>query len=287
MAPLANSPEQPPLPRNRVATLAFIILGVIVLAAVFANYLAPHEPDRANLAQALRPWFLSQDAVPGYPLGTDALGRDLLSRVIFGARASLAAGVGVVMLSIAFGLILGLAPLASPRLDNIIMRAMDVMFAFPELLLAIAVVAAIGPGLLNAVIAITIANIPKVTRVVRGQVLSVKDLDYVVAARSLGATEARIAWRNVLPSIVPIVVVYSSLVAGRAILGVAALGFLGFGVSPPTAEWGAMLADARELMVAGAWGPVLLPGVSILLTVLAFNLLGDALRDSLDPRLRS
>jgi len=266
------------------AAAGLILLAFAVLGAL-APIIAPHDPQAADLGRRLAPGSWSEEAIPGFVLGTDSLGRDLLSRLLHGARASLTMALSPVLISVATGVLLGLLSLRSQRLDDIAMRVMDLLFAFPALLLALAIVAALGPGATNAVVAIAITDIPRVARLARGQVLTVRQQEYIVAATSIGAGTVRLAVKHVIPNILSVIVVYSSLLAGRALLTVAGLGYLGLGVRPPQPEWGSMLSDSRQLMLSGAWEPVVLPGVAILITVLAFNLVGDGLRDALDPRL--
>jgi ABC-type dipeptide/oligopeptide/nickel transport system permease subunit len=263
-----------------------IILISLVLTAVFAPWLAPQDPYKVNLSQRTRPGWWSPDGVAGFPLGTDHMGRDVLSRVLYGGRISLTAGLGAVILASVAGLFFGCAGFLMPWIDNLLMRIMDMLFAFPAMLLAMTILAVIGPGLINAALAIALVDIPRVARVVRGQVLQIKEQDYIEASRALGAGRLRSLLSHVVPNVLPTLLVYGSLLAGRAILTIAGLSYLGLGARPPMPEWGAMLSEARQLMLIGAWWGVLLPGFAILLAVLSFNMLGDAVRDVLDPRLR-
>jgi dipeptide transport system permease protein len=271
--------------RQRVPASATILLVIFVVLGVLAPLIAPHGPEDADLARRLAPGFWSPDAARGYLLGTDSLGRDLLSRLLYGARASMVMALAPVAISLVVGILLGLLSLRSQVLDDISMRIMDLVLAFPALLLALAIVAALGPGAVTAIVAIAITDIPRVARLARGQVMAVRQQEYIMSALSVGAGTARLAARHVIPNIISVIVVYSSLQAGRALLTVAGLGYLGLGVRAPTPEWGSMLSDSRQLMLSGAWEPVALPGLAILVTVLAFNLVGDGLRDALDPRL--
>jgi peptide/nickel transport system permease protein len=219
-------------------------------------------------------------------MGTDEFGRDVLSRVIWGAQASLQAGATAASIALIVGLVLGmLAAYYGGRTDNLIMRCMDVVLAFPYILLAIAVVAILGPGLRNAMIAIGIVYVPHYARVVRGAVLSVRARDYVEAARALGAPDRRVMWRHVLPNTLAPVIVQTTLNVGSAIIDTAGLSFLGLGTQPPTPDWGNMLQAGRSYVIDSPWIATF-PGLAILVTVLAFNLMGDALRDAFDPRLR-
>ncbi len=269
-----------------MAVIGGIVLFFLILAAVFAPWLAPRDPFLTDLTQRIKPGFWSNEGAHGSLLGTDHLGRDVLSRVLFGGRISLAAGLGSVAVSSIVGLFLGSFSFISSRVDNLIMRFMDMLFAFPAMLLALVIVASLGPGLFNAVMAIAIVNTPRVARVVRGQMLQIKEQLFIEASRALGAGTTRLLFAHAIPNVLPTMLVYGSLLAGRAILTVAGLSYLGLGARPPAPEWGSMLSEARELMLKGAWWGVLLPGFAILLTVLSFNMLGDALRDALDPRLR-
>ena len=266
--------------RNRAALIGFIITVVLVIVAVFAPVIAPYDPYDANM-----PMSLTKPTAQHW-LGCDELGRDILSRIIYGARISLRVGVEAVALALSVGIVLGaLAGYFGGRLDLIIMRLMDIMLAFPSILLAIAFMAVLGRGIENAIIAIGIVSIPEYARIVRGSVLSVKENDYVTAARAIGNSEAAIIFRHILPNVMAPIVVRATLGISSAILDTAALGFLGLGVSPPTAEWGTMLGAGRGYV----WdAPHLLtfPGLAITVTVLAFNLMGDGLRDALDPHLR-
>jgi len=219
-------------------------------------------------------------------MGTDEFGRDVLSRVIYGAQASLQAGAVAASIALIVGLVLGMfAAYYGGAADNIIMRVMDVLLAFPYILLAIAVVAILGPGLRNAMIAIGIVYIPYYARVVRGAVLSVRARDYVEAARALGARDGRVMVQHVLPNTLAPLIVQTTLNVGAAIIDTAGLSFLGLGTQPPTPDWGNMLSAGRSYVIDSPWIATF-PGLAILVTVLAFNLMGDALRDAFDPRLR-
>ncbi len=266
--------------RNKLAITGMVIMGVFLLTAVFAPLIAPYHPLKQELIMRRRPpsqehWF-----------GRDDLGRDILSRIIFGARFSLQVGVLSVGFAIVIGAIVGaIASFLGGWVDSIVMRLMDVMLAFPALLLAIAIVTILGPGLINMLYAIGIVSIPAYARIVRASVLTVKEQDYILAARAVGVPPTRMLVRNVLPNCLTPLIVQGTLGIGTAILDAAGLSFLGLGAQPPKPEWGAMLGQGRYSMFT-APHIVVFPGVAIMLTVLGFNLLGDGLRDSLDPKLR-
>lgn len=271
---------------NRGATAGLIVIGLILLCALFAPLIAPHEPNLTNNAVFLKPPFWQQGGSLSYPLGTDAIGRDILSRLLYGARLSLVIGIVVVSLAIVVGIVLGLiAGYFNGLADIAIMRLMDILMTMPSLLLAIVIVAILGPGLMNAMLAVAIVVLPHYVRITRAAVISESSKDYVVAARVSGARTTRLMFSEILPNCAAPLIVQATLGISTAILDAAALGFLGLGAQPPTPEWGTMLADAREFVLR-AWWVVTFPGLAILITVLAFNLLGDGLRDALDPKLK-
>lgn len=265
---------------SRGGTIGLGLVTILILAAAFAPVLAPYGPD-----EQMRQAILHAPG-GGYPLGTDDVGRDVLSRLLFGARLSLSIGAIVVALSFLAGTLLGLiAGFSGGIVDALVMRLMDIMLALPTLLLAIAVVAVLGPGLSNAMLAVSIVQLPGFVRLTRAAVLMELNKDYVAASRMAGAGQARLMFLTVLPNCLAPLIVQASLGFSSAILDTAALGFLGLGAQPPTPEWGTMLADALQF-VQSAWWVVTFPGLAILLTVLGFNLVGDGLRDTLDPRLK-
>jgi dipeptide transport system permease protein len=267
-----------------VAGLAIVVF--VLLVAAFAPWIAPYPPDLTNNAVFLKPPAWQAGGSASYPLGTDAIGRDILSRLIHGARLSLVIGIAVVALSIAVGIALGLiAGFLRGATEIAIMRAMDIILTLPSLLLAIVIVAILGPGLMNAMLAVAVVVLPHYVRITRAAVISETAKDYVTAARVAGAGRLRLMFSEVLPNCAAPLIVQASLGVSTAILDAAALGFLGLGAQPPAAEWGTMLADAREFVLR-AWWVVTFPGLAILITVLAFNLLGDGLRDALDPKLK-
>ena len=265
--------------RRRIIGVGVAIVLAVVAAAVAAPWLAPYDPLDIQPAERLhRP-------AAAHPFGTDEFGRDILSRVLFGARLSLLVG-GLVMLSaIGAGTVIGLAAGSSPRADRLIMRIMDGVMAFPDILLAIALMAALGPSVRNVVIALSFVYTPRVARVVRASVLVIVNQEYVEAARAVGGSRARILTRHILANCVSPVIVQGTFVAAYAMLGEAALSFLGVGVPPETPTWGGIIA-AGQVYLSQAWWISLFPGAAVILSVLALNLVGDGLRDFLDPRLR-
>ncbi|GAC1544610.1 MAG: ABC transporter permease subunit [Ramlibacter sp.] len=271
---------------NRGAVIGLVVIAVLLLTAVFAPWIAPHAPQDTNPAAFLRPPLWQTGGTIQALLGTDAIGRDILSRLIHGARLSLAIGLGVVALSLLVGVVLGLAAGFARGIAEIaIMRAMDILLTLPSLLLAIVVVAILGPGLVNAMLAVAVVLLPHYVRITRAAVVTEVAKDYVTAARVSGAGTLRLMFSEVLPNCAAPLIVQASLGVSSAILDAAALGFLGLGAQPPSPEWGTMLADAREFVLR-AWWVVTFPGLMILVAVLAFNLLGDGLRDALDPKLK-
>ncbi|MEJ5199499.1 MAG: ABC transporter permease [Anaerolineae bacterium] len=268
------------LARNRLALVGMIITAIVVLIALLAPLLAPYDPLQLNLPERL------QGPSRAHWMGTDHLGRDILSRVIFGARISLQVGVVAVALGTVVGLIAGAAAgYIGGRTDTIIMGVMDAIYAFPAILLALVLVAVFKPGLVTVMTAIAIVRIPIFARTVRGSVLAEREREYVLAARSLGQREWVILARHILPNILAPLIVVTTTYFATAIVVEASLSFLGLGVPPPAASWGVMLNDGRRFMEASPH-VVIFPGVAISLTVLGFNLLGDGLRDVLDPRLK-
>jgi len=271
---------------NRGAVGGLVVVIVVLMMAAFADVLAPYPPNLTNNAVFLQPPAWQTGGSWAYPLGTDAIGRDILSRLIYGARLSLLIGIAVVALSIVVGITLGLiAGFARGITEIAIMRLMDIILTLPSLLLAIVIVAILGPGLMNAMLAVAVVILPHYVRLTRAAVITETSKDYVTAARANGAGVFRLMFSEVLPNCAAPLIVQASLGVSTAILDAAALGFLGLGAQPPASEWGTMLADAREFVLR-AWWVVTFPGLMILITVLAFNLLGDGLRDALDPKLK-
>ena len=271
---------------NRGAVAGLVVIGLVLFCALFAPLIAPHDPNLTNNAVFLKPPFWQEGGSLSYPLGTDAIGRDILSRLLYGARLSLVIGIAVVALAIVVGIVLGLvAGFFKGIADIAIMRLMDILMTMPSLLLAIVIVAILGPGLMNAMLAVAIVVLPHYVRITRAAVIAESSKDYVVAAKVSGAQTPRLMFSEILPNCAAPLIVQATLGVSTAILDAAALGFLGLGAQPPTPEWGTMLADAREFVLR-AWWVVTFPGLAILITVLAFNLLGDGLRDALDPKLK-
>lgn len=271
---------------NRGAVIGLVVFVALVLTAVFASVIAPHSPFEQYRDVVLLPPAWLEGGNWSYPLGTDPVGRDILSRLIYGAQYSLFIGVFVTTLSLTTGIAIGVfAGYYGGWLDTAIMRLMDIILAFPSLLLALVLVAILGPGLTNGMIAIALVLQPHFVRLTRAAVMTEKTRDYVTAARLAGAGPFRLMFRTILPNCMAPLIVQATLSFSNAILDAAALGFLGMGAQPPAPEWGTMLAEAREFILR-AWWVVTFPGLAILITVLAINLMGDGLRDALDPKLK-
>ena len=267
------------LTRNHLAVFAFLVILGVVAAALLAPHLPLADPDAVDTPNRLRP-----PLTPGHWLGTDEFGRDLLARLVWGARISLLAGAATAAGAMLIGVVLGIfGGYYTGWSETVIMRFTDILMAFPYILLAIAIVAGLGPGLRNAMIAITIVGFPIYTRLVRSIVLSVREREFVEAARALGSSDRLILVRHIVPQLLSPVIVAFSLDVGAKILATAGLSFLGLGTQPPTADWGSMLATGRQFVILSPH-VVLLPGLAIFVIVLALNLVGDALRDFLDPR---
>lgn len=268
------------LKKNKAAVAGLVVIIFFLFLAVFGDLLAPWDPEYSNMSLAFIPpcadhWF-----------GTDQLGRDIFSRVLSGTKISLMVGISAVAYSLVIGTVLGsVAGYFGGKVDGFIMRCMDIMLSIPSILLAITLMAALGKGLDKAVIAIGTVSIPEYARIVRSSILSVKENDYVAAAKVIGNSDARIIFRHILPNVVSSIVVRATLGISTAILDTAALGFLGMGVQPPMAEWGDMLGRARTYIFSAPY-TLIFPGMAITLAVLAFNLFGDGLRDALDPKER-
>lgn len=278
--------------RNKGATIAALILVGFVLTALFAPLLAPHDPLKQNLSSILTPPSTSPttdskgNTQPPYYFGTDKIGRDLLSRIIYGARVSLWVGAISVTFSAILGTLLGLfAGFYRGKTDAIIMMLTDIQLSFPAILLAIVIIAGLGPGLRNTIIVLVIASWVGYARIIRAETLSLRERDFVLSARTTGCSNTRIVYRHIVPQIIPPLLVLSTLQIGTVIILEAALSFLGLGVQPPAPSWGNLLADGRDLIWT-AWWMALFPGLALSLVIWASNIFGDWLRDILDPRLR-
>ena len=274
------------LKKNRGAMIGIVIIILSLFIAFLAPVIAPHNPTEV-FPDALRlpPSFIS-GGKPGFFFGTDDIGRDLLSRLIYGSRISLSVGFSVVILSLISGTILGvIAGYYGGMIDRFIMRLTDLIMSLPSILFAIVIVAVLGPGISNAIVAVSVVAVPNFIRIIRAQVMVEKNRQYVDAAKLFGAGHFRIMFIEILPNCMAPLIVQASLGFSDGILNVAALGFLGLGAQAPMSEWGTMLSDARSFIESSPW-MVTLPGICILVTVLSFNLLGDGMRDALDPRLK-
>lgn len=273
------------LKKNKGAMLGLLLIIAFILIAIFASHIAPHSPIEQSLKNNLKPGIWANN--PTNILGTDEFGRDLLSRIIYGARISLTVGFIAVFIGMLLGGTAGIvAGFFGGKIDEIIMRIVDIMFSLPSILLAIVIVAILGRGLDKAMIAIGITYAPQIARIIRAETLIVKNTEYVEGAKAIGSSSIRTMLVHILPNVMSPIIVYATLSTGSAILDAAALGFLGLGAQPPTPEWGAMLADSFHSIMGGYWWVETFPGITIALTVLGFNLFGDGLRDSLDPKLR-
>ncbi|WP_407270138.1 ABC transporter permease [Radiobacillus sp. PE A8.2] len=267
--------------RNRFAALGLFVILVLILTAIFAPFFATHDPYVMDVTNTLL-----GPGEAGHILGTDSYGRDIFSRIVYGARVSLIVGISAVLFGAVFGSSLGLiSGYFGGRTDAIIMRFMDGMMAFPFILLAITLMTVLGQGLVNVIIAIGISNIPGFARVVRGQVLNVKESEFIEVTRSLGAKHGRILFMHIVPNSIAPLIVYATMGVAGAIISEASLSFLGLGVQPPTASWGSMLQEGKDFLVLS---PELatISGLAILITVLGINLFGDGLRDALDPKMK-
>ncbi len=287
--------------QNKLATLCFVLLIIEILLVVLAPYIAPFDYEEQNPAIKLRPGFWAQWTavtdesdpaydpselyVPGHLLGTDNFGRDVLSRLLYGGRVSLKVGFVSTFMGLVVGVVCGLLAGYYKRLDNVIMRFMDLLFTFPGILLAMLIIAMLGVNDFNTMLAISIWSIPSFARMVRGKVLQVKEEDYILATRSLGARDSRILLVHVLKNCLPVIIVIATMRMATSIISISTLSYLGMGVTPPKPEWGGMIAAAKEYM----WkrpSLIFIPGLAVMLTVICFNVLGDKLRDILDPSLR-
>lgn len=268
--------------KNRLAMIGLFFISLWTFVALFSSIIAPYSPIDTNTAIKL------QGPSAAHWMGTDNFGRDILSRVMYGARISLWTGLIGVGISCLIGIPLGgIAGYYGGKLGNVIMRVMDTLLAFPSLILAMAIAASIGPGLISAMIAVGIVGIPEFARLMFGQTVSLREKEFVEAGRAIGVKDSTILRKHIFPNALAPLLVRATLGLGFAILTAASLSFLGLGVKPPTAEWGAMISEGREYIISGQWWIVTFPGLAIATSILGFNLLGDGLRDVLDPRLRT
>ena len=266
--------------RDKAAVIGLIIVVAVILMAILGPFFAPHDPNDQNLAK--RRQLPNRENI----FGRDAFGRDILSRILYGARVTLIAGFTVVAISVLIGTFLGvICGWWGGIIDNVIMRAVDLLLAFPYFLLAILIVASLGPSLFNAIVAVAITSIPQFARVVRGLTLSIKESQYIEAAKAMGASNFRIIIEHILPNLFGTIIVLATVGTAVAILGVASLSFLGMGAKPPTAEWGLMLSEGRAYITSYPH-MTMIPGIFLAIFVLGINLIGDGLRDALDPRLK-
>jgi peptide/nickel transport system permease protein len=257
------------------------ILSLLIIIAIFAPLISPYDPLEQNLSERLNPPSLK------HLMGTDQFGRDILTRVMYGARASLIVAISSITLAALFGVFLGIiAGYIGRKLDTVISRIIDIMFAFPAVVLAIAVMAALGPGIVNVILVIVFVSIPQFVRISRASAITEKEKPYVLAARSVGASPLRIMFRHILPNTLSPTIVQFTVLMAWAILTEAALSFIGVGIRPPEPSWGFMLNEARNYILTGEWWMILFPGLAITISALTFNFLGDTLRDALDPKIR-
>lgn len=269
------------LRKNRMAVISLYVLAFLVIMALAAHWIAPYAPNAQDASATL------QGPSIKHWLGTDEYGRDILSRIVYGSRVSLTVGLVAVVFSVVIGGIIGaIAGYYGRHLDNILMRIMDVILAIPGILLAIAIVNALGPGLINVMIAVGIASIPTYARIVRAAVMSIREQEFIESAKAIGQNDISIIFGSILPNSLSPIIVQVTLGVAWAILSAAGLSFLGLGVQPPTAEWGAILNEGRQYLFT-AWWISTFPGLAIVIVVLALNIFGDGLRDALDPRLRN
>lgn len=271
------------LKKNKMAIIGLIILSVICLSAIFADLLFDYETMaiRQNAPMRLKPPSKS------HWLGTDEVGRDILARIIYGTRISVPVAFATILIATVIGGLLGaIAGYGNKRIDNLIMRIMDIFLAIPSILLSVAIVSALGPSIKNLLIAISVSNIPPFARIVRASVLTIRNEEYIEAARAIGASDARIIFKHIIPNSMAPIIVQATLCIAGSILSIASLSFIGLGIQPPTPEWGSMLSGGRQY-IWNAWWVCAFPGMAIMLTILSLNLLGDGLRDALDPRLKN
>ena len=271
--------------KNKLATICFFVLGIELILIIFAPLFTSYDPDAVDITSRLLPGFWSEEASELHVLGTDHLGRDVLARLLYGGRVSLSVGFISTSIGIFFGTLFGLLAGYYKKLDNIIMRFMDLLFTFPGILLALLIVAVLGVSITNAIIAISIWSIPSFARMIRSKVLQLKEEDYILATKSLGASDFRILTSHILRNAFPLIIVIATMRMASSIMSIATLSYLGLGCPPPTSEWGGMIAIAREYMYDAPY-LIIIPGLAVMITVICFNVLGDKLRDILDPSLK-
>lgn len=275
------------LKKSKFFVLGLIISSLVVLLAIISPYIVPYDPGRTSLRESLTPPHYFSKGWNGHILGTDNLGRDILSRLLIGSRYSFAISVSSVLVAIFTGIIAGLySGYYGGWIDNVIMRFADIQLSIPQLLLAIAIVAVLGPSITNLIIVLVITSWPQIGRLVRGNVLIVRDMEFVKASKVLGASDMWIIFTQILPNIATPLLIVASQRIGFMILLEASLSFLGLGVQPPTPSWGGMIADGRQFLMTAPW-IIMAPGIALMLTVLAFNFIGDGLRDALDPKMKT
>ena len=282
------------LMRNKLAVVCFIVLIAEILLVVFAGAITQYTPEDVDATIKFAPGFWAQWSddpvvasryVPGHPLGTDNLGRDVLSRLLYGGRISLTVGLVSTLMGLFFGVVLGMLAGYYKQLDNIIMRFMDLLFTFPGVLLAMLIMAMLGSSTFNAMLAISIWSIPSFARMIRGKVLQIKQEGYIMAIKSLGATDFRIIFGHIMQNAMPLIIVIATMRMASSIISISTLSYLGMGVPAPAPEWGGMIATGKYFMWQ-APSLIIIPGVAVMLTVICFNILGDKLRDILDPSLK-
>lgn len=274
--------------KNKLATLCFFLIIIELIIVIFAPLFTKYDPNAMDTILRLRPGFWAKGSeryIEGHWLGTDELGRDVWARIIYGGRISLMVGFVSTGLGIVFGTALGMLAGYYRKLDNIIMRIMDIFFTFPGILLALLIVAMLGVNVMNATIAISIWSIPSFARMIRGRVLQIKEEEYITAIRSLGANDFWILTRHVLRNALPTIIVIATMRIASSILSIATLSYLGLGVPQPTPEWGGMISSAKSVMYDASY-LIIIPGIAVVITVICFNILGDKLRDILDPSLK-
>lgn len=271
--------------QNKIATFAFILLITIITLSALAPIIAPFNPDEENIAARLLPGFWDYSKAQGHLLGTDNLGRDTFSRILYGTGLTLRVSLVATLIGLVFGVLFGLLAGYYPKLDNLIMRVMDVLFTFPGILLAMLIVAMLGVSTFNAMLAIAIWSIPGFARMIRSKVLSIKQEEYITAVRALGAKDSRIIFKHLLPNVFPTIIVIATMRLASSIMSIATLSFLGLGTPPPAAELGGMIALAKEYMYDSP-ALIIIPGLVVMMCVISFNLIGDKLSDLFDPNLK-